>query len=624
MTFQNQRKVLIFSITMMFINTFIALNLLFNNSLLGKVKEINVGRWIETDLLLISWNFHFDNASLVMISLVSFISSLVHLYSYEYMKNDPHIIRFFSYLSFFTFFMLLLVSSSNLVQLFVGWEGVGLCSYLLINFWFTRVQANKAALKALIMNRIGDFFFILALVFIYKNFKSFDFGVILDPNIIEYLLAATTCHCMWDTPIAIITFLLFFAAVGKSAQLGLHTWLPDAMEGPTPVSALIHAATMVTAGVFLIIRCSTLFNYAPSTCLVMSVFGVLTAVIAGFIGLVQYDIKKVIAYSTCSQLGYMVFACGLNQYSISFFHLINHAFFKALLFLGAGAIIHALNDEQDIRKMGGLQKILPFLYQIFLIGSLALAGIPFLTGFYSKDLLLEVAYGNSTNMSQYLFWLGTFGAFLTAYYSTRLIYYVFWADVNGYKSVYKMIHEPGLPITVVLMLLAIGSIFFGYYAHDLFVGTASTFFSTSFTNGLQNNNYDVFYDIPLFYKFLPLFVTILAIIASIFLAGPFNLFLTKLQLNKKTRFIYVFFNKKWFFDTLYNIVAYININQGFKISYEFFDKGFLELFGPMGATNIIYKCGKIMSSFHNGFINNLMQIFFIGFFIFLNLVFLSL
>jgi len=357
--------------------------------------------------------------------------------------------------------MLLLVSSNNLLQLFVGWEGVGLCSYLLINFWFTRIQANKSALKALTMNRIGDFAIVVAMSLIFIHFRSLNFSTILNVNLIEWVKTTPfQIFALELDPITMITLALFIGAVGKSAQLGLHTWLPDAMEGPTPVSALIHAATMVTAGVFLIIRCSALFVYSPLTCDIMTFVGITTVVVAGTIGLVQYDIKKIIAYSTCSQLGYMIFGCGLQQFAVSFFHLVNHAFFKALLFLSAGAVIHALKDEQDIRKMGGLRNVLPFTYTVTLIGSLALMGIPFLTGFYSKDTLLEVAYGSTTMLGFYSYWLGLLGAGLTAYYSIRLIYYVFITKPNGFKIAYKETHEPGFAITTVLTTLTVGSIFF--------------------------------------------------------------------------------------------------------------------------------------------------------------------
>ena len=359
-----------------------------------------------------------------MLIVVTFISFLVHIYSIGYMSADPHIPRFMSYLSLFTFFMLILISANNFVQMFVGWEGVGLCSYLLINFWFSRIQANKAAIKAMLVNRVGDFGLALGIIAIYSLFKSVDYSIVfaMSKHFESSIFQVLNLEFNYLT---IICILLFIGAIGKSAQLGLHTWLPDAMEGPTPVSALIHAATMVTAGIFLLARCSPLFEYAPNALIFVAIIGALTAFFAAATGLLQNDIKRVIAYSTCSQLGYMVFACGLSNYSVGIFHLANHAFFKALLFLSAGSVIHALSDEQDMRKMGGLRKLLPFTYAMIFIGSLSLMGFPFLTGFYSKDVILELTYAKYTSLSYIIYWLGTISAFLTAFYSIRLIYLVF-------------------------------------------------------------------------------------------------------------------------------------------------------------------------------------------------------
>ena len=353
--------------------------------LFGSPVYIKLTTWISSEVLHIDWGFMFDSLTVSMCVIVTFISSLVHLYSIEYMSHDPHLPRFMSYLSLFTFFMLILVTADNYVQMFVGWEGVGLASYLLINFWYTRIQANKAAIKAMVMNRIGDFCLLMGMLLIFINYKSIDYAsvAVLTPVLKDKTMNFLNLNLHL---LSVIGVFLFFGAVGKSAQLGLHTWLPDAMEGPTPVSALIHAATMVTAGVFLIARSSFIYEYINNILELITVFGALTAFFAATTGLVQNDLKRVIAYSTCSQLGYMVFACGLSNYSVGFFHLSNHAFFKALLFLSAGSVIHAVNDEQDMRKMGGLKNLVPFTYSMIVIGSLALIGFPFLTGFYSKDL----------------------------------------------------------------------------------------------------------------------------------------------------------------------------------------------------------------------------------------------
>ena len=348
--------------------------------------------WFDNGLFYNEWSFVFDSITSIMLCVVLFVSTLVHLYSTEYMAGDPHLSRFMSYLSLFTFFMLMLVTSSNLLQLFLGWEGVGLCSYLLISFWFTRLQANKAAIKAIVVNKIGDFALVIAISTCFFLFHSLDFSVIFSciPFFLDdfFLIYIVIGHIQINF-IGFIGLMLFIGAVGKSAQLLLHTWLPDAMEGPTPVSALIHAATMVTAGVFLLIRCSAIFEEAGNLLILILIMGGLTAFFAATSGMLQYDLKKVIAYSTCSQLGYMAFTCGLGDFSIAMFHLSNHAFFKALLFLCAGSVIHGLNNEQDMRRMGGLNVTLPLTYTLLLIGSLALMGFPFLTGFYSKDVILE-------------------------------------------------------------------------------------------------------------------------------------------------------------------------------------------------------------------------------------------
>ena len=381
----------------------LSLLIFFEVALMGSCTYIKLIVWIDSGLFQTDWGFLFDSLTSVMCCVVTFISSLVHIYSVEYMSHDPHRSRFMSYLSSFTFFMLILVTADNYIQMFLGWEGIGLASYLLINFWFTRIQANKAAIKAMVVNRIGDFGLALGIFAIYVNYKAVDYSTVLA---ITPYFTGKSFHFLFfqvDT-LSFIALFLFVGAIGKSAQLGLHTWLPDAMEGPTPVSALIHAATLVTAGVFLIARSSIIFEYAPTVLNVLTMLGALTAFIAATIGLTQNDLKRVIAYSTCSQLGYMVFACGLSNYSVGIFHLMNHAFFKALLFLSAGSVIHAVSDEQDMRKMGGLKKLVPFTYSMMIIGSLALMGFPFLTGFYSKDVILEAAFGKYTNQGHFSFY----------------------------------------------------------------------------------------------------------------------------------------------------------------------------------------------------------------------------
>ena len=393
---------------------------LFNSRIL-----IDLTKWIHVFGIDFKWQLIYDPLGVQMILLISFVSFCVHLYSLEYMGNDPHLPRFLSYLSFFTFCMLLLVTSSNLLLLLVGWEGIGLASYLLINFWYTRIAANKSAMKAMIINKIGDVSILLGIILWVCSFKSADISII---NNISWLIVGKSIYLsnyMFLININYITVILFLFIIGvcaKSAQIGLHTWLPDAMEGPTPVSALIHAATMVTAGVFLLLRLVSLLKYDTNSLLLISFLGAITSFIAATIGLFQNDIKKIIAYSTCSQLGYMVLSCGLNNYSGGLFHLVNHGFFKALLFLSAGAIIHSMLDQQDIRRMGMLLKYLPISYLMILIGSLTIMGIPFLTGFYSKDFLLECVYSSNIFLTFFLYWLGIISAALTSFYSIKLLF----------------------------------------------------------------------------------------------------------------------------------------------------------------------------------------------------------
>jgi NADH-ubiquinone oxidoreductase chain 5 len=388
----------------------LSLTAFYEVGLSGSPCYIKIGPWIDSEAFVVDWGFLFDSITVVMLIVVTFVSSLVHLFSTSYMEADPHRSRFMSYLSLFTFFMLMLVTADNFIQMFLGWEGVGLASYLLINFWFTRLQANKSAIKAMLVNRVGDFGLALGVLAIFYTFGTVDYATVF--SCASSVLGESFSFANVEVNrLNCICSLLFVGSVGKSAQIGLHTWLPDAMEGPTPVSALIHAATMVTAGVFLVIRCSPIFEYAPSVLTAVCFFGASTAFFAATTGLLQNDLKKVIAYSTCSQLGYMIFACGLSAYSVSLFHLANHAFFKALLFLSAGSVIHAMSDEQDMRKLGGLAKLLPLTYVMMVIGSLALAGFPYLSGFYSKDVILEVAYAKYSIGGNFSHWLGCISVF---------------------------------------------------------------------------------------------------------------------------------------------------------------------------------------------------------------------
>ena len=556
-------------------------------ALIGCPTYIKLMTWINSETLNVDWGFQFDSLTVTMCCIVTFVSTLVHFYSTEYMSHDPHLPRFMSYLSLFTFFMLILVTADNFVQMFVGWEGVGLCSYLLINFWFTRIQANKAAIKAMVLNRIGDFSLVLGILVIFVKYKAVDYSTVfaLTPFFVveEFVFLNFTFNL-----IDIIGFLLFIGAIGKSAQLGLHTWLPDAMEGPTPVSALIHAATMVTAGVFLIARSSPLFEYTPNMLKIITVLGACTAFFAATVGLLQNDLKRVIAYSTCSQLGYMVFACGLSNYSVGVFHLANHAFFKALLFLGAGSVIHAVADEQDMRKMGGLKTLVPYTYSMMVIGSLALIGFPFLTGFYSKDVILEVAYGKYTTEGHFSYILGSIGAFLTAFYSTRLLYLTFLSNPNGYKSVISAAYDSSYQICIALGLLSIPSMFIGFYSKDMIIGLGTDFWGNALFVLPQNMNMIDAEFIKHIYKVLPVILSICGVIFSFLLYTFGNKILFKFKVSFLGKKIYNFLNKKWFFDKVYNEhIAQFFFKFGYNVSYKIVDRGIIELFGPMGVSNLV-------------------------------------
>jgi NADH-ubiquinone oxidoreductase chain 5 len=586
----------------------------FNTFFFHKTYKLILGDWIVLDNTTIFWNFCFDNITSSMLIVVTFISFFVHVYSSDYMSLDPHLPRFVSYLSLFTLFMLFLVTANNFLILFIGWEGVGLCSFLLINFWHTRIQANKAAIKAILFNRVGDFFLLFAMFILYYVFNSLDYDIIFS----ESACLTGTSLLLNDTTsincIDLICFSLFIGAVGKSAQLGLHTWLPDAMEGPTPVSALIHAATMVTAGVFLLIRGSFLFEHAPNILFFISIVGALTAVFAATTGLFQNDIKRIIAYSTCSQLGYMVFACGLSNYQVGFFHLSNHAFFKALLFLGAGSIIHAIADEQDIRKMGGFKNLLPFAYGIFLIGSLALIGFPFLSGFYSKDIILENAFAHYNNAGVYIFWLGLFGAMCTAFYSIRLLLLVFLTKTKTYRIVLLNIHEGHFAIFIPLFFLAIFSIFSGYMSADFFTG-----FGTDYWNNvifILPQNYFL-YDIEFisFYKGLPLLFVFLGIIIAVLCCTFFNKMFYNFKTTTSFKVIYNFLIKKWYFDRLYNeIIGQQLLMFSYFFAYKNLDRGFIELFGPTSVTDILYNTTMFVKNVQSGYIYHYVNFFILGLF----------
>jgi len=552
----------------------------FEVSLENSSLENILWNWFDLGLLNNPLGFYYDELTACMLVVVTTISCLVHLYSTSYMDGDPHLPRFMSYLSLFTFFMLILISSNNFVQLFIGWEGVGLCSYLLINFWYTRIQANKAGIKAMLVNRVGDVGMILAMILIWLNFGSLEFCSVF---------STSSLSSVSDYNLLLICILLLVGAVGKSAQLGLHTWLPDAMEGPTPVSALIHAATMVTAGVFLIIRSSPLFEMSSSGLLLTTLIGSFTAFFAATVGLAQNDLKKVIAYSTCSQLGYMVMICGISSYSTGLFHLFNHAFFKALLFLSAGSIIHALLDEQDMRRMGAMKDLTPFSFAAIFVGSVSLMGLPFLTGFYSKDFILELAFDKY--LLSFALWLGLGAAFFTAYYSFRLVYFTFVEKPMSSKRTLQKAHEGHWNLITPLVILLVGSLAIGYSSQFFIIRDVSPPM------------------IPTDSKWLP---TILSVSGGVL--GLYSYLTFKkgwsISLSSLYMISYAFINSAWQFNYVINhFIVKPFWKFGLNITYNKVDRQLLEFIGPEGLLLSLSKSSSRSSLFQSGWLMNYLLIF---------------
>ena len=556
--------------------------------------------WMNVGDFNVVWSLRHDMLSAVMMIVITTVSAMVHIYSIGYMSHDNSKPRFMSYLSLFTFAMLMLVTSDNLIQLFFGWEGVGLASYLLIGFWYHKPSAHTAAMKAFIVNRVGDFGFILGIIAIYSVFGSLYFDEIFSDVEGLHKLSIVMLGFKINV-IELIAILLFIGAMGKSAQIGLHTWLPDAMEGPTPVSALIHAATMVTAGVFLVCRMSPLLEFAPFALNVITIVGAMTAIFAATIGLTQFDIKRVIAYSTCSQLGYMFFAAGVSAYPASMFHLTTHAFFKALLFLGAGSVIHAMSDEQDMRKMGGIWKKIPITYALMWVGSLALAGIPFFAGYYSKDLILEAAWAASSNSGYFAFWLGCLAAFLTAFYSWRVLLLTFHGNFNSSKEVLDHVHESPFVMLIPLFVLALGAIFSGWYFYNDFVGyNWKEFWGNSIFISEKHKAFKLAHYVPLWVKYLPIFLAILGILCA-YLFYVLNPNLPKI-LSKKFSSIYNLFFNKWYFDELYD---YLFVKSFIKFGNFFWkkgDEGTIDRFGPNGISKLVKNISSKSIIIQSGYI----------------------
>ena len=563
--------------------------------------------WISSGMFIANWSIYIDSLTSVMLVVVTSISLIVHIYSIGYMSNDPHNPRFMSYLSLFTFSMLTLVTADNFLQLFFGWEGVGLCSYLLIGFWYKKPSANAAAIKAFIVNRVGDFGFAIGIFLIFYFYGTVNYNEVFQQTSAfskkEIIFLGFQLNL-----ITLICLMLFVGAMGKSAQILLHTWLPDAMEGPTPVSALIHAATMVTAGVFLVIRCSPLFEYSQTALNVVTIVGMVTAFFAATVALVQNDIKKIIAYSTCSQLGYMFFAAGIGAYHVAIFHLFTHAFFKALLFLGSGCVIHSFNNEQDIRTMGGVWKKIPYTYALMVIGTLALTGFPFLSGYYSKDAIIEFAYLKQTNLGYIAATVGIFTAFLTAIYSWRLIFKTFHGKFNNKSITQSSIHESPFIMIGTSSLLAIGSIFVGILFKKIFIGEESLQFWNKSILFLNQINYEH----PPFWliSVTPIIVT-LTIPLSYYLFIKNKKIIDKLVL--KNQFVYNFLLNKWYFDEFYNFIIVDPIKKFGVFLWKKIDINMIDKYGPDGLSRLIKFISDKAVMFQNGYLYHYAFVMLVGF-----------
>ena len=565
----------------------------------GNPVHITVAEWVTSGALKFNWSIMIDSLTAVMLVVVTGVSSLVHIYSVGYMSHDPHNPRFFAYLSLFTFAMLMLVTSDNFIQLFFGWEGVGVASYLLIGFWYKKPSANAAAIKAFVVNRIGDFGLSLGILATFLVFGSVEYSVVFE-QVPE--MAGKTFEFLgseYDV-MTVICLLLFVGAMGKSAQIGLHTWLPDAMEGPTPVSALIHAATMVTAGVFLVVRTSPMFEFAPFAMDVVTVVGATTAIFAASVGLVQNDIKRVIAYSTCSQLGYMFFAVGVGAYGAAIFHLFTHAFFKALLFLGAGSVIHAMSDEQDMRKMGGIRTMIPITYMMMMVGTLALTGIPPFAGYFSKDMVIEAAYAAQTGVGEYAFVMGIAAAFMTSFYSWRLIFMTFHGKSRADEKTLSHVHESPAVMLMPLFILALGAVFAGYVFYDNFVGEGRDAFWNGAIFILGDDVIDAAHHVPTLVKYLPLIMSLSGFLFAI------QFYVRKPHLAKATaegfKHLYQFLLNKWYFDEIYDFLFVKPTFAIGRILWKKGDEGIVDAYGPDGVSSLVMKVAGQARKLQSGYV----------------------
>jgi NADH-ubiquinone oxidoreductase chain 5 len=579
--------------------------------------KIELFRWIDAESLNIKWGFNFDSLTVSMLIPVLIVSSLVHIYSIGYMSHDPHNQRFFSYLSLFTFMMIILVTADNFLLMFVGWEGVGVCSYLLVSFWFTRIAANQSSISAFLTNKVGDCFLTIGMFALLWSYGNLDYNTVF--SLAPYYS---------ESIIIIVGICLLIGAMAKSSQVGLHVWLPMAMEGPTPVSALIHAATMVTAGVYLLIRVSPLIEYSSLVLLLCLWLGAITTVFSSLIGLFQQDIKKVIAYSTMSQLGMMVIAVGLSSYNIALFHLVNHAFYKGLLFLGAGAVIHAVADNQDFRKYGGLISYLPLTYSVMLIASLSLVAFPFMTGFYSKDFIIESAFGKYYISSIAVYYIATIGAMFTTLYSVKILYLTFLTNPNGPIVNYKQAnaaHESDIYMSLPLIILAIFSIFFGYITKDIFIGLGSDFFSDNslFIHPKHEILLDTEFAVPTIYKLLPLFFTVSLSIFSILFTEFYPTLLIKFKLSNLGYNIFGFLNQRFLVEMFYNkYISELILNLGSQTT-KIMDKGSVEKFGPFGLEKSIIDISNSINKLSTGVVTSYALYILVGLIFYISILYLT-
>ena len=590
------------------------------------LQVVQVAQWMQSGGFAVDWSFRVDRLTQVMLVVVNTVSALVHVYSIGYMHHDPHRSRFFAYLSLFTFAMLMLVTSDNLIQMFFGWEGVGLASYLLIGFWFKKPSANAAAIKAFVVNRVGDFGFALGIFGVFVLFGSVNFTTIFgnaasfaaDSNAAQAreVLNFLGYSLNKETALTVVCVLLFMGAMGKSAQFLLHTWLPDAMEGPTPVSALIHAATMVTAGVFLVARMSPIFELSMTAMTIVTLFGATTAFFAATVGLVQNDIKRVIAYSTCSQLGYMFAALGVGAYGAAIFHLFTHAFFKALLFLGAGSVIHAVSDEQDMRRMGGLRTLIPKTYWMMMIGTVALTGLGVpgtiigTAGFFSKDAIIESLYVGQNAFAGYAFWMTVVAALFTSFYSWRLVFMTFHGKPRASADVMSHVHESPNVMLVPLYILAAGALFAGIVFYTGFIGSHHEpgvldphyveFWGSALFLGEGNKILEEFHNVPKLVKWSPFIMMLIGFVTAwwFYIRSPHM----PVELARQHPGLYQFLLNKWYFDELYDIIFVRPASAIGRLFWKTGDGKIIDGMGPDGISARVLDITRGVTRLQSGYL----------------------